>query len=302
MQIQKTLSVAEISISLLTGDDFAWGCPNSSFQVPDVKTDNGNESISIQAAEKGTIDFADYTEIYDNSLYYLWRMWKAKDGKSYIIALYKNMEEGSEKPYRILKLNNNLSDVRVFNANGNELIHPAEYLLTLIVSAYLNINRIGFLLHSSMVQYKGRGYLFPGNSGDGKTTLSRLWIHDNNSEVISDERVIVRRKNGILHAYGTPWFGTASIHKNRGIPVDKMFVIKHGERNTIRRLSPVEAVNMLLIRSFPSFWHKEGMKFLLEFVEGVVSELECYEYDFVPDRTAIDFIQEHIEDSNNLLS
>jgi hypothetical protein len=303
MQIQKSLSVAEISISLRRGEDFTLRYSDSSFQISGIKTDNGDERISIlYAAEKGAIDFADYNEIYDNSRYYLWKIWEAKDENSYLVTLYKDTRDAFDKPYKMLRLNSDLTDVQIIDMNGKDALHPTDYLLTLIMAAYLNINRIGFLLHSAMVMREGRGYLFSGNSGDGKTTLTKLLMHDDYAEVITDERVVIRTKNESFFAYGTPWFGTTSLHKNKSAPVSKIFFIKHANINEVKRLSPIEAANRLMVRSFPAHWHKGGLQFALDFCTRIASEIACYDFGFVPDKSAIDYIQEHIEDSNNLLS
>lgn len=295
MKVQNTFSIADISISLKTDADFAGSRFDSAMQAFHHDPDEHKEDmISIYYVDAHTIDFTDYIEIYDNSPHYLWKMWKAKDGNSYLISLYKYKNESLKEPYKFLRINNLFSDIQIININGRKLIHPLDYLLTLVISGYLNINRTGFLMHSAMILFKGKGYLFSGISGDGKTTLSKLWLRDKGSEVITDERVIVRDKNGIPYAFGTPWFGTSSMHKNKGAPIHKIFFIKHGENNNVRRLSAVEAANRLLVRCFPSFWHKEGMRFALDFCARIASEIECYEFGFVPDKTAVEFLKKAI--------
>lgn len=294
MKVNKTFSIADISILLNTESDIVDLHFDSSLCYFYDKQHILKNNIKISSVESLHVDFTNYFEIYDNFPYYLWKMWKAKDESSYLILLFKDRNGLKNSPSRILIVNNNFSDVQILNVNGNMVPHPLYYLLTLILIGYSNINKIGFLLHSAMVMIDGSGYLFSGVSEAGKTTLSKLWLQDKDAEVITDERVIVREKDGLLYAFGTPWYGTASIHKNKGVPIHKIFFIRHGSENTLKKLSTIEAANRVMVRCFPAFWHKEGMRFALDFCARIASEINCYEFGFVPDSSAVEFIKKTV--------
>lgn len=73
-----------------------------------------------------------------------------------------------------------------------------------VMYAWLALEHGGLLVHSSGVVRDGRGYAFFGASGDGKTTISRLSL---NHTILSDDMVIIRKKNGKFHLYGVPFRG-----------------------------------------------------------------------------------------------
>ncbi|MFO7709637.1 MAG: hypothetical protein R6V84_15830 [Desulfobacterales bacterium] len=156
------------------------------------------------------------------------------------------------------------------------------------------INRLargdGVILHGCGISREGRGIVFAGESGAGKSTLSRLWAQKRGVEILSDDRVIVRRQNGLFCLYGTPWHGDAAFAAPGGVPLERIFFIRHGERNAVRPMARVFYVRELLKCSFPPLWDAAGMGFTLEFFDELTSAVPCAELAFVPDSSALDFI------------
>jgi hypothetical protein len=255
----------------------------------------GRSDISFRVAEKNAADLRSYNEIFSVLPGGLWKIWERKEGGSFLISLHDTLR--ANEPYRFATADTFFARFDIGDpGDARRTCNPLEYPLDEIaIAGHLNINRRGILLHSAMVCVGGNGYLFSGTSGSGKSTLSELWLSDREAEVFTDERVIVREKNGIIYAYGTPWHGTSLIHKNKGAPVQKIFFIRHGSENGLRKISPVDAANRLMVRCFPTFWHKAGMEFALDFCARTASAIKCYELDFLPDQTAISYLKETIE-------
>jgi hypothetical protein len=49
-------------------------------------------------------------------------------------------------------------------------------------------------------------------------------------------------------------------------------------------------VQQLLQCSFPPFWEAAGMEYTLELFSELSAAVPCYQLDFKPDRSAIDYI------------
>ena len=79
----------------------------------------------------------------------------------------------------------------------------------------------------------GRGWLFVGVSGAGKTTLSRMWRAEPDVRVLSDERIILREEGGEIWMYGTPWHGDGHIAEPGRARLDRVFFLRHGPRNAL---------------------------------------------------------------------
>jgi hypothetical protein len=171
-----------------------------------------------------------------------------------------------------------------------EDIDPLGYPLNQVLWILLLSKRRGLLFHACGIDDQGMGYLFLGNSGDGKSTTARLWF-DHGVTVLNDDRIIVSENRGELWMYGTPWHGDFKEHSSHGLPIHKLFFLRHGRKDSCRVKRGAEAVSMLLARSFPPFWEKEAMAFTIEFCQRLVGEIPCYELTFVPDAGMIDFVR-----------
>jgi hypothetical protein len=150
--------------------------------------------------------------------------------------------------------------------------------------------RDGVILHGCGISTGGRGIVFAGESGAGKSTLARLWAQKQGIEILSDDRVIVRRQNGSFYLYGTPWHGDEAFAAPGGVELSRIFFIRHGPRNDIRKLSAAGAVREMLKCSFPPLWDAAGTAAALELFHGVATSVASAELTFVPDSRVIDFV------------
>ena len=157
----------------------------------------------------------------------------------------------------------------------------------------------GAILHACGVSDKGRGLIFAGVGGAGKTTVANLWesqiVNDKSQNegvtVLSDDRLIIRKLNGHFWIYGTPWHGDVKICSPDRVPLERVFFLRHAENNSIKKISLSEAMSRLIVCSFSPFWDKKGMEFTLEFCAELAQRIPCYELGFVPDKSVFDFVR-----------
>ena len=167
--------------------------------------------------------------------------------------------------------------------------HPLDQLALV---NYLAQGR-GALLHSSGLICENRGWLFVGMSGAGKSTMAKIW-QAAGGKILGDDRIILRRRNGLLHIYGTPWPGELGISSPDNAPLKNIFFLEKSSQNVIRPLSPMEAVTRLVACSFPPLYNKKDMEFILDFFSQVIVDIPCYELGFVPEAGVIDFLREAV--------
>jgi hypothetical protein len=86
----------------------------------------------------------------------------------------------------------------VMRPKGN----PENFLRVLY--AWLCVESEGLLLHASGVVSRGRGFVFFGPSGAGKTTVARLSL---DRTVLSDDLVIVKKQGAVFRLFGVPFRG-----------------------------------------------------------------------------------------------
>lgn len=124
-----------------------------------------------------------------------------------------------------------------------------ERALTYILIQALPREKDGLLIHGAGVVIDGRGYLFAGPSGAGKTTLTGLAAGI--GEVLSDENVAVRLTEEGPLLYSTPFWGQSTPPEqirrvNRHVPLAGIYMLAHAPDFSLTRLRPAEAVAALL--------------------------------------------------------
>ena len=130
----------------------------------------------------------------------------------------------------------------------------------------------GLMLHASAVAMDGNAYLFSGPCGRGKSTHTRLWqsAFGEAASVFNDDK---------------PWCGKDGINKNEKWPLAGICFLKKAERNRIRRLTPEEALPLLLgqttFRLTPN-----NMSLLLTHVDCLLREVPVYELENTPTESA----------------
>lgn len=103
----------------------------------------------------------------------------------------------------------------------------------------------GFLVHAASAIRNGRGLLFAGESGAGKTTMCALAPDE--ATLLSDEVSCVRRTGEGYRLFGTPFCGElARSGTNTSAPLAAAYVLAHARENRVVELSRAEAVRALL--------------------------------------------------------
>jgi hypothetical protein len=148
-------------------------------------------------------------------------------------------------------------------------------------------------VHAAGLAAGSGALLFCGRSGAGKSTTARLWRrHRPGAEVLSDDRIVIRRARGRLMAHGTPWHGEGGFAAPLGRPLRAVFFLAKARRTEALRLAPPAAAARLFARSFPPPWDREAIGRVLETCALVSLEVPCYELRFRPDRSAVDAVLE----------
>jgi hypothetical protein len=167
----------------------------------------------------------------------------------------------------------------------NPLEMPLSELLTM---AWLS-RRQGLLFHGCGVMDNGRGYLFLGFSGHGKSTMASLWRKE--SIVLDDDRIILRKRRGRFWMFAAPWYGR-DVGTAKAVLLDRIFFIRHGLRNRAYRENNSDALLLLLNYSYRPLWDKEGIEQNIELCTQLAYKLPCYILDFIPNRRVVEYIRD----------
>lgn len=175
--------------------------------------------------------------------------------------------------------------------NSADIIY--EFLQILLIN-YLALNKQGIFTHSvGLKGLDGKGLLFSGKSGAGKSTMAKLWYKHSKAVVLNDDRIIIRKLKNQFFIFGSPWHGEFSDYLNSRIvpaPLGKIFFIYHSPENIVRKISYKEAFIMLYPAIFPAFWNKIYLKNIVLFCDDLVKNVPFYALGFVNNREIIKFM------------
>jgi hypothetical protein len=151
------------------------------------------------------------------------------------------------------------------------------------------------MFHACGVVDGANGYIFLGESGLGKTTIAKLWLK-NNAKVINDDRLIIYKQRGSFIITSGEIFrkDTCDTYSGpRKAALKKIFFLKHGVKNELIARNYRDAFEQMLKDSLTLDWNKEMLKNMLSFYLDLANSIKCYDLEFVPDSSCIDFIREN---------
>jgi hypothetical protein len=251
--------------------------------------------ILIRLQLGGMPDTENLQKIFDSGQ--SWSMFQDRD--DYCLTLNP---PAFKQPFWLARINRDFTEATVYcseklvsRRNGRtELSNPVSYPLDQILLMYILARRQGALLHAAGIDINGRGYIFPGKSGAGKSTITRQFAALGDTGLLSDDRIVVRKLEGTFKAYGTPWPGEAGIALNESVPLASIFFINHGSANLIKDITPQEALARLLpVTSIP-WYDREVMDKILTFCEDLISSVPIYELDFKPSVEVVDVFERFV--------
>jgi hypothetical protein len=147
----------------------------------------------------------------------------------------------------------------------------------------------GFLLHAASAIVGGRGFLFAGVSGAGKTTLARF--APPNAIVLTDEISYVRREGEGYRAYGTPFAGElARVGENVSAPLAALYLLAKGPVNRIEPIDPMAAARALMRHTLFFAHDNELVRKVFDSVITFVSRVNTARLIFAPNERVWDLI------------
>jgi len=153
----------------------------------------------------------------------------------------------------------------------------------------------GFFLHSSHINVNGKALIFSAPSGTGKSTQAALWEQYAGAEVINGDRTLLRKKDGVWHAYGCPMCGTSGIHKQGNEPIHAIMMLEQGKDNRVRRLTAGEAFSRMYPEITVPRWNRELVLRAMELLDDVMANVPIYSFSCTKDESAVHALREALD-------
>ena len=192
---------------------------------------------------------------------------------------------GSEKS-AILKFSLTSRDWDLYIEGAGQATDPLEYPLDGLVLYYLTAIHGDIMVHASGVDYAGRGYIFSGVSGKGKTTMAQLWEMAG-SRVIHDDRLIIRNIEGRYLMFNTPVY--KNDHPSQA-GINGIFLISHGRENRLEPVSGAQAVSLFLANCIQHNWNRDLVERLIGSVSALCTGVPVSLLSFKPEISITELI------------
>jgi hypothetical protein len=178
-----------VGIVSLQRDDVALTPSLELFRVATGASNN----IDIRVEWKPELHQSLAHQLFDSGC--TWRLYEDDDGFQFDF----HVAAFGEQPYKRLLVNSGFSQAilqmnRESFSSGTRTLSPWDYPLDELLIMHRLTQEKAIELHGcGIVRWDGTGDLFVGHSGAGKSTTTRLWTEVEEVEILSDDRIIVRR-------------------------------------------------------------------------------------------------------------
>ena len=158
----------------------------------------------------------------------------------------------------------------------------------MVMYALATANKHTALFHSSVVSYQGKGYMFLGHSGTGKSTHSSLWLkYIEGTELVNDDNPVVRiNENNEVRVYGSPWSGKTPCYRNVSYPIGAIVKLDQAPYNEITRLKDIKAYAAVMPSISGKRWDSKQADGLHETEDLLAQLVPVWHLDCLPDEAA----------------
>jgi hypothetical protein len=256
----------------------------------DFETEPNAGDVTIQVSWKEKLALPSCAPLFDSSG--LWSVFEECGG----YCFYFSSPQLGLAPYKAAQFDAQFRRGHVVLCrpyfDAASAVYPLEYPLDELLMIHRLALGEGVEVHAlGVVDDAGLGHLFLGHSGAGKSTTARLWKAQPHARILSDDRIILRVRNGRVWMYGTPWHGDAGVASPESAPLSRIYLLEHGSATKLIPVSRVGATAELFARSFVPHHSSSGVNFTLQFLDRVVQEIPCFTFRFVPDQSALEVIR-----------
>lgn len=177
-----------------------------------------------------------------------------------------------------------------------EAVDPLPWPVDGLLLYFLTAVKGDVMIHGSAVSCEGRGWLFTGRSGSGKTTIAGIFDRAGD-RVIHDDRLIIRKESSGWIMHSTP------VYRNdepRSAPLDHLWIIRHGRSNVSEPVTGAAAVAMVLSNCIQQNWNRERAEMLAATVDDIVASVRVSRLAFEPAGSIRDYLVARESDSKIL--
>lgn len=202
-----------------------------------------------------------------------------------IFEIFNQNEKG--KLQKIAFTNRNFTRWQIHSNDESGAIQPLEFPMGPIMYNYICQNFNAVMIHASCINDNGKGRLFSGFSGTGKSTMSEIWKKEGH-QIINDDRLIIRKTSEGFFVFNTPMYYTDDY---KSVKLESVYLIRHSPVNQIQQLNGAFAITRMLAFCIQNNFEAEMIRKNLNLIKEINAQANIYDLGVVPTKEIIEFIQ-----------
>lgn len=163
----------------------------------------------------------------------------------------------------------------------------AKTVLNVMEAEHLVIEKNGFILHASYIEYNGKAILFTAPSGTGKSTQADLWCKYRQARIINGDRVVIRMIDGKSFAVGIPFSGSSSYCEKDTIPLAAVVCLLQADEIKIQQINGIKAFSKIWEGCTVNTWNKDDLNKVVNIIHQLLVNVPVYELACTPDEGAV---------------
>lgn len=190
----------------------------------------------------------------------------------------------------VMCINDSWDEAQLINAGT---LSGRETLLSQLF--YSNVVKQNILqVHSSLIEYEGKGILFVGPSGVGKTTQAELWNCYCNAKIINGDITFIQEIENKFYGWGTPWHGSSPYCLNTRVPIAVIVILKQEKENRIQCLRGFEKLTSISNNIFYPLWRMDAIDSCLQTLDRLIKNIPVYELGCRPDKESVTVLKDKL--------
>lgn len=202
------------------------------------------------------------------------------------------MTHGNHKPYFSIRVKDNFKHVDLIPHEPYRCVESMQ-LLASVFEQMLPL-RNGLTIHGSGMEYQGKGIIFSGFSGSGKTTQARLWRKYRDVIIINGDSPIIRNTSEGPYMYGSPWCGTSGESINRKVPLKAIVLVNQSRENRVEELTGDDAVFAVYTNVLYFSQDEQDLDLLLPVLTELVHNIKVYKLYCNMEENAVDTLERYL--------
>jgi hypothetical protein len=208
-----------------------------------------------------------------------------------------HMETDQDWSHNIIKcMDFSLNSPYIYTKTNNWMENYSFLLMGILFRNRL-LKHDGIVIHASSIAWRNKGLLFSAPSGTGKSTHVRIWEKYFGDEVtvVNDDTPAIRYIDGTPMLCGTPWSGSSDKFSNIQVPIKAIVLLEQAPTNSIQKLSPLEALPMIMPRVFLPYFDKDLMERAYDIIDKIITQIPIYILRCTPEKKAMELVYECVK-------